>query len=296
MVRTNINDHFDANVLMNLADFAGNAQNKVLENAFIRYHHSDQFHVQVGQFRPFFGSEDLLPADIIKSLDFSNQYYLFSSSGWQSFQMGVSVYGNLNTEGKLPLHYYAGVYNGNNRNQPNDNDNCKNYYSRLEAELSKNCRIAMNGSIGSVENKGTDAWGGDFSAAIPLNSCFKLAVAGEYKEGTNVAEYACAADKSLPVGQYRNKGYYVYPNLRYQCDYPRLRSVELSTRYEYLQENYKINNNPRQLITPMVSLEFADDYFARLQVGCIFDLTKKSVPLSTYYDHKSAVVQLQVRF
>jgi hypothetical protein len=40
MVKTNINDHFDANILMNLAEFSGTVQNKVLENAFIRYHYT----------------------------------------------------------------------------------------------------------------------------------------------------------------------------------------------------------------------------------------------------------------
>jgi hypothetical protein len=296
MVRTNINDHFDANVLMNLADFAGNNQNKVLENAFIRYHYNDHLHIQVGQFRPFFGAEDLLPADLIKSLDYSNQYYLFSSSGWQSFQMGISIYGDLNTKGKLPFHYYGGVYNGNNRNQPTDNDNGKNYYGRLETDVLKDFRIAVNGTIGSVENKRTDAWGADFTAAFPLSRQFNLGVTGEYKEGTNVTEFSCDPDRILPVSKYRNKGFYIFPNLRYQCNHPRLRSVEFSTRYEYLRENYKTSDNPRQSITPMMSFEFADDYFARLQIGCVFNMFKDNVPLTTRYNHNSAVAQLQIRF
>ena len=95
MLRTDINNHLDANIMVNLADFSGNPQAKVLENAFIRYRFNSAFNVQMGQFRPFFGAEDIYPADIIKSLDYSNQYYLFSASGWQGFQLGITLYGEL---------------------------------------------------------------------------------------------------------------------------------------------------------------------------------------------------------
>ncbi len=37
MIKANINDHFSANILANFADFNGNASNKVLENAYIKY-------------------------------------------------------------------------------------------------------------------------------------------------------------------------------------------------------------------------------------------------------------------
>lgn len=295
--RANINDHFDANILMNLAEFSGNSNSRVLENAFIRYHRSRSFNVQFGQFRPFFGPEDMLPADIIKSLDYSNQYNLFGASGWQSFQLGAAVYGDLNTTGRVPFHYYAGIYNGNNRNQVNDNDDRKNYYGRIEADLAKNVRIGLNAAEGSwVDQKG-HAWGGDISATLPLSGRTKFELISEYKQGTNFAEYAAAkVDDRKAIGQYYNRGFYVFPNFRYECNLPRLRSVEFSSRYEYLQENYKINDNLRQTITPMVSFEFADDYYARLEVGCIIDMFDHNIPNSAQYNHTTGVLQVQVRF
>ncbi|WP_315815177.1 porin [Paraflavitalea speifideaquila] len=131
MIRANINDHFSANILVNFADFNGSPSNKVLENAYIKYSLNKYFNVQVGQFRPFFGIEDALPVDIIRTLDFSNQYYAFGRNGWQSFQVGLSVFGNIDQQGNL--RYFAGLYNGNNRNQATDDDDTKNAYARLEA-------------------------------------------------------------------------------------------------------------------------------------------------------------------
>lgn len=295
--RANINDHFDAAILLNFAEFSGNTANKVLENAFIRYHKSKAFNIQVGQFRPFFGPEDMLPADIIKSLDYSNQYNLFGASGWQSFQMGGAVYGDLNTKGKVPFHYYAGVYNGNNRNQTIDNDNRKNYYGRIEADLAKDFRLGVNAAKGSWVNQKGDAWGADVSAVFPLCNKLKLELISEYKQGTNFSAYAATPDpEKKGIDQYRNRGFYVFPNLRYECRLPRLRSVEFSSRYEYLDENYKINENLRQTITPMVSFEFADDYCARLEIGCSMDMYKHDIPNTVQYSHNTGVVQLQVRF
>lgn len=295
--KANINDHFDANILVNLAEFSSNPQNKVLENAFIRYHYSKALNFQVGQFRPFFGPEDLLPADIIKSLDYSNQYNLFGASGWQSFQVGFAVYGDLNPKAVVPLRYYAGVNNGNNRNQPTDNDNRKHYYGRLEADILKAITLGVNAGTGSAKNESANAWGADVTASMPLSSKCKFELMSEYKAGANFAEYLAATDETRkPIDQYYNKGFYVFPNFRYQIDHPRLRSIELSSRYEYLKENYKINDNLHQTVTPMVSLEFADDYYARIEVGCIIDMYDHNVPLSTQYNHNTGVIQFQVRF
>lgn len=136
MVKAAINDHFAANFMINFADFSTTPTGKVLENAFIKYTLNKHFNVQAGQFRPFFGIEDVVPVDLIRTLDYSNQYYAFGNNGWQSFQIGVTVLGAINKDDAKPLKYYAGVYNGNNRNQLTDNDNTKNLYLRLEKKFS----------------------------------------------------------------------------------------------------------------------------------------------------------------
>lgn len=296
MLRTDINDRLDANVMVNLADFSGNPQAKVLENAFIRYRFSPAFNVQMGQFRPFFGAEDIYPVDVIKSLDYSNQYYLFSSSGWQGFQLGITVFGQLKPA-KVPLRYYVGVYNGNNRNQAMDNDNGKNFYARLEAECFRHFTVGVNGAVAALEGESASAWGVDAAVLVPVADRLKLDLSAEYKQGADITAFKNADISARnPLGQYQNRGFYFFPNLRYEYKHPRLRSVEISSRYEFLDEDYHINRNQRQTLTPMLSLEFTDDYFARLQLGYtmeMFNHQTASIPKKKY---NIAVAQMQVRF
>jgi hypothetical protein len=296
MVQATINDHFSANILANLSEFNTDPTNKVLENAYIRYSLNKYFHVQAGQFRPFFGIEDAVAADIIRTLDFSNQYYAFGKNGWQSFQTGISIFGSIIPSGKL--RYFVGAYNGNNRNQSSDDNNTKNFYTRIEADPAEGCTIGINAGSGSLGQSGTgNALGADATAKITLSRKWDLLLMGEYKSGANFIEYnSSAGEPKLALNQFRMQGFYFFPTIRYNNNTRRLRAIEVSSRYEYLDENYKINSNARQTIIPNVSLIFADDFYAALQVGVSIDMYKKDVPLTTTYTRNLAYVQLQIRF
>jgi hypothetical protein len=169
-VKAQVNDHFSAALMMNFAEFNTNPANKVLENAFIKYSLNRHFNLQAGQFRPFIGIEDALPVDIIRTLDYSNQYYAFGANGWQSFQIGLSVFG--------------------------------------------------------------EKW--------------KLALGGEYKNGTTFTMFNSSTLNPKPsLSEFRMHGFYFFPILRYEPKRPRMRALELSSRYEYFDEQYKLNSNPR---------------------------------------------------
>ena len=296
MVKGDINDHFSANILANLAEFNSDPSNKVLENAYIKYSLNEYFHVQAGQFRPFFGIEDAMAVDIIRTLDFSNQYYAFGKNGWQSFQTGISVLGNVIPGGKL--RYFAGAYNGNNKNQSSDDNNTKNLYGRLEADFLKDFTIGINAGSGSIASSSIgQAYGADATAKIPLTKKFDLLLMAEYKTGANFLAYN--ADKQLlhpDINEYQMHGFYFFPTLRYNHESRRLRAVEFSCRYEYFDENYKLASNPRQTLIPNISLIFADDFYAAVQLGVAIDRFKNQVPLSTTYNHSLGYVQLQIRF
>lgn len=296
MVKANINDHFSANILVNFADFNSDPTNKVLENAYIKYSLNKHFNIMAGQFRPFFGIEDALAVDIIRTLDFSNQYYAFGKNGWQSFQIGLSVLGDVTNNGKL--RYFAGAYNGNNRTQPSDDNNTKNFYGRLEADIiAKDFTIAVNGGTGSLGASATgNAWGADATAKIDLSAKWHILLMAEYKSGTNFIAYNSSTLTPKPgIGQFRMQGFYVFPTLRYEYKRPRVRAIEFSSRYEYFDENYKLNSNVRQTLTPNISLIFADNFYAALQVGVSIDLYRKDIPLTTAYTNKLAYAQLQIR-
>ncbi|GGE71071.1 phosphate-selective porin O/P [Pedobacter psychrotolerans] len=296
MLKGDINDHFSANILANLAEFNSDPTNKVLENAYIKYSLNQYFHIQAGQFRPFFGIEDVIPVDIIRTLDFSNQYYAFGKNGWQSFQTGISILGNVIPGGKL--RYFAGAYNGNNKNQSSDDNNTKNLYGRLEADFLKGFTVGVNAGSGSMAASDIgQAYGADVTAKIPLSGKFDLLLMAEYKKGANFLAYN--TDKQLirpDLDEYQMQGFYFFPTLRYNHESRRLRAIEFSCRYEYFDENYKLASNPRQTLIPNVSLIFADDFYAALQLGVAIDKFKNEVPLSTTYNHNLGYVQLQIRF
>ena len=293
VVKGTVNDHFSANLLMNFAEFSSDPANKVLENAYVKYSLNSHFNVQAGQFRPFFGIEDVVPNDIIRTLDYSNQYYAFGASGWQSFQTGVAVFGNINKGGQL--RYYAGAYNGNNRNQANDNDNTKNLYARLEGDLLKGLTLGINAGQGSLGAGNGTALGIDFKGGLAMNSKWDVSLGGEYKTGTNFALYNTLTVKPI-LKDVRMQGFYIFPIVRYNANMRRVRAIDFSSRYEYFNESYKLAHNARQTIIPNASLIFADDFYAALQLGVSIDLYQKNIPLTTAYNHNLAYLQLQVRF
>lgn len=132
---------------------------------------------------------------------------------------------------------------------------------------------------------------------LPLSQRFTLDLTGEYKHGANISAYRNADKASAnPAGRFQNRGFYLFPNLRYDYKHPRLRSIEFSSRYESFDENFRLDRNKRQTLTPMLSLEFTDDYFARLQLGYtmeMFDHSTSAMPKKRY---NIAVAQMQVRF
>ena len=125
-----------------------------MENAYIKYTFNPKIAITVGQFRPWFGIEETYPVDIIKSLDWSNQYTEFGKLGWTSFQIGASVGGQMQL-GKIPFQYAVSVVNGNGKNQIDDNDNGKQYSTRLVFGLAPkyNFNLGLNGGVGEVFSK-----------------------------------------------------------------------------------------------------------------------------------------------
>lgn len=291
-VRAQVNDHFDASLLVNFAEFNNsNVSGKVLENAYVRYTLNDHFHLMAGQFRPFIGIEDYIPVEFISSLDFSNGYYTFGRNGWQSFQVGMAVYGDI----KKGFRYYAGANNGNGRNQVADNDNGKHVYARFEADMGKAITVGANAGVGTDHDARGNMMGADLRTEFNLTDRFKLSFKTVYKEGTNFALYDTLKVKPS-ITDIRIHNFYAIPVLRYELRLPRLRSIELSNRYEYLVESNHYNFNPRHTFTPMLGLEFADKYFACFQLGAIIDQYKHNIPQSSVYSHNTVVAQIQVKF
>jgi len=292
-----ISDRTDVVLLLNLADFKSDPANKVLENAYITYRLDRYINFKMGQFRPAFGLEDMYPVDVIKSMDYSNQYTAFGNNGWQSFQIGASIYGAV--QGEIPVKYEFSIVNGNARNQPMDNDNGKHFSSRVELGLQKSLKVKLgvNGGLATVHGSSVYASGADLSGVIPICKKWSLEVETEFKQGNNHALYygLDSAKRDGSVKQYQMRGMYFLPNLRYAINYHRLSSLEFSCRYEYFDRDFRHASNPRQTYTPMVSAEFLKTYNARIQVGVNIDRYKKNISGTTQYNNQLFIVQVQSR-
>lgn len=296
--KAQVSDRFTAAILINLAEFSGDTKGKVLENAYISYRWNDAFNFTIGQFRPSFGLEDLFPVDIIQSMDFSNQYYAFGSNGWQSFQIGVSMFGAFNKDSKVPMKYALSVVNGNNRNQPSDNDNGKLGTARLELGDMNKLSLGLNGGFGAVKRQSVYALGIDVSGVIPLAPRWDLQLQSEYKQGNNHQLYYALPDsvRKGGVGNYIMNGIYILPNFRYKINYHKLTSIEVSMRYEYFNEDEKNNGNARRSYIPMVSLAFLKDYGGRIQLGMQIDQYNKDISGTKTHNSNLLIAQVQCRF
>lgn len=293
--RFQITPRFDANVLVNLSEFKNDPQGKVLENAFMRYKLNDYVNLQFGQFRPFFGIEDLYGVEQHKSYYWSNQYNAFNRSNWMSFQLGAAFYGSLKPI-NIPLKYYFTVYNGNGRNVELDNDNSKDFSMRLESEILKGFTVGANFATTNFKRKNVGAYTFDLQTFHKLNNNWDLETESSYAYGYNLRDFMDAKVDVDKIKNYRMHGLYVLPLLRYNIHKPGWKGVELSCRYENLLENIDINPNPRTTIVPMVSFLFADNHAAKFSLVGIIDRYKHKMPGTNKYSQNQLLAQFQLRF
>ncbi|MGQ7944194.1 porin [Flavobacterium sp. WC2509] len=297
-LNTKLSEATEVVILVNLADFKSDPKGKVLENAYGKYTFNKYIALTAGQFRPAFGIEELVPVDIIKSFDFSNQYYEFGKNGWTSFQIGASATGALDI-GKIPVNYAFSILNGNGKDQEMDKDNGKQFSTRWVFQLSKEHKInlGLNGGIGKVFKEDVFAVGADITSDFKLNDRFSFDLQIEYKQGTNHNLYYSlpVASRTPNVADYQMRGVYFLPNLRYMVDYKKLTALEFSCRYERFDSSYKIDSNLRQTCIPMVSLEFGKAYTGRIEMGFEIDQFDKNIPDTSSYDDNLFLIQFQLR-
>ena len=290
-----ISDRINAVILVNFGDFTGNPQNKVLENAYIKYSVNDYVNFQFGQFRPQFGQEDNYPVDFVRSIDYSNQYYLFGSNSWQSFQIGATYFGEIkNTD--VPVKYYIGIFNGNNRNQVSDNDDGKIIPARIVVGLGKTTQLGASGGVGKNMGQKIWAYGADIDYKKQLDERWGIELVSEYKQGINSVAFFSQENPVIPVSEYAMRGIYVLPNVAYSIKNARLKSLEFAMRYEYLDSDFKQAGNSRQSYIPKISASFAEAYAIRVQLGLLMDRYERDIPNTTQYNTNRIICQVQARF
>lgn len=296
-LNANLTKNLSVVTLVNLADFKSDPKTKVLENAYAQYSVSRYFKFQVGQFRPAFGIEDSHPVDVVKSIDYSNAYYLLGQNGWQSFQIGAMASGSVDL-GKIPLNYSLSATNGNGKNTI-DNNNGKHFSSRLWLDINKKNKFTLGLSAGAGDEfeKSIYAFGLEGTYKINFTNKLSLDFQVEAVQALNQSLYfSTPEDKRLgSLKDYVMKDIYVLPNLRYVIGREHLQAVDFSMRYEYLDANAKLDSNPRRTLVPMASIEFLKDYGARLQFGVQIDHYKNDIPDTKTYSANLYFLQFQCR-
>jgi len=283
--------------LVNLADFRQDPKTRVLENAYAQYNVNRYLKYQVGQFRPAFGIEDSHPVDIVKSIDFSNGYYLMGTNGWQSFQVGAGISGSVDL-GKVPLNYSASMTNGNGKNKI-DNNNGKHFSSRFWFNLDEKEKFTLGFStgFGSENKESIYALGLEGTYRLVFSDKWSLQLQAEAIQALNQSLYFSTPEPQRlgPLNDYVLKNIYILPNLRYVIGKKHLQALDFSLRYEYLDANARLDSNPRQTLVPMASVEFLKDYGARLQFGVQIDNYKHNIQNTKVYDANLYFLQFQCR-
>ena len=289
-----LDDKISASVLVNLADFKNSPQTRVLENAFIKYAYNDYLNLYVGQFRPFFGLEDLYPYEFGRSYVWSNQYEEFGRNGWQSFQLGLAVTGYLKKIG-IPLNYYVSGVNGNGKNRTGDNDKSKDLTARVDYTFFKRFKLGVNGGFTDYKNQKANAYGADLEFEVPVADGWFFSMDAEYKNGTNFNLFTASEVPDKRLDDFRMAGIYTTPKIRYDLNWSRIKALEFSTRYEYFEQLTQ-NGNPRTTITPFFAMMLAEKYHAKVTLGVVFDRYQRQVDNSSQYNANFLFTQFQFKF
>ncbi|WP_442587532.1 porin [Pedobacter sp. AW31-3R] len=294
-VAGDISEKLDVYVRVNFGDFKGTPTSKVLEYAYATYHLNPYLNVRMGVFRPNFGREDDVATDFLKSFDFSNQYTAFDENGWMNYQMGLSIMGQVKA-GDIPIKYFAGVFNGNRRNNFTDDDNGKQFPARVEVDFSKNLQVGINGGLGKEYGASISAWGADVNFERQLSHRLHLEVESEFKQGNNQSLFFSQDIAGTSVSNYMMRGAYILPSVMYKVNSKEVKGFEASFKYEYFDPNFKRDGNVRQQYVPMVGVDFAEQYALRLQFGVVMDRYDHNIENTTQYNSNRFLTQLQIRF
>ncbi len=292
-----ITKNIDANVMVDLADMQKTPTlRKIIDFAYIHYNVSPGLQVMFGQFRPFTNAENRIAPQVIRTFDYTLGYYLAASMGWEGFQPGVAVYGQVPGCGTL-LNCYVGLSNGNGTANY-DNNNNKDAYIRLQSDLNKHISIGVNGGIGkggALAPKNGFMAGADFNSDFQLSDNVEMSVLAAYREGANWIDYAASA-APVSISQYRYRNFYVFPQFRFGIGDGTgvVKSFDFTVRYEYLNRNVKLNSNPESAITPLIGISFLKNYAATINVGMSINRFKVQDHANSLMNNNQMVMQCQV--
>jgi hypothetical protein len=219
---------------------------------------------------------------------------LWVNNYYASYQPGLMVLGTFNKD-KMPLSYYAGVFNGSDRSVAYDNNSQKNFVGRLEFTPVKGLRLGVAGQTAGIDKSITGGSGAfDISFIHDLTSKLNLIVEGEYISGTNVINYSSSSDTAKTIGDFKMTGYFGQALLRIKTASKFCKVFEVGGKYENTDPSNLNSNDAYSTITGGIGFIFLPDNDARLQLNIVQTNYEKEIA-GSQKNNLMFVAQLQLK-
>jgi hypothetical protein len=103
---------------------------------------------------------------------------------------------------------------------------------------------------------------------------------------------------TLGLDQYKFSNFYVYPQLRYnlQNTQKKIKSLDFTLRYEYLDRSTKFDSNPESSITPLLSISLLNNYAATISIGMNINQFNGQDYANNYMNNNQGVVNFKSRY
>jgi hypothetical protein len=137
-----------------------------LKDAFVEYRVTVPLRFTAGLHKMPFSREELIPVRRLKTAERTHANQAFSDAGYLGRDIGLTVAGDL-FEGRFPVSYAAGAYNGNRGRLSRDDNNAKQFAQRLTLDPLGWLSVGLNASQRNDSLTGllVTAWGGDVEVA-----------------------------------------------------------------------------------------------------------------------------------
>ncbi len=272
-----LNNHWSGVIRVQLPDLKTTTPGKTIELAYFEYKYNDQFKVRGGQFKTPMELDELTSHEDLRMIDRGTTSKIWVNNYYTSYQPGLMVYGTFLKE-KMPLSYYAGVFNGSDRSVAYDNNSQKNFAGRLEFSPVKGLRLGVNGQTAGIDKGITGGTaGGDVTFNRDLGSKLNLILEGEYITGTNLLSYSASVDTLKEVKDFKMSGYFGQALLRIKMENKWCRTFEIGGKYENTDLLNTSEIDAYSTITGTVGFIFLPDNDARLQFNLVQTNYQKEV-------------------
>ncbi|MCL5019171.1 MAG: OprO/OprP family phosphate-selective porin, partial [Patescibacteria group bacterium] len=254
------------------------ASQRVMRDVYVNFVFSNNLELKIGQFKIPFSREELNPASQLLVVDRGETNDLFTDNYYQSWDLG-SVFIVKNTSDRI--HLEVGLFNGQGKNKPRDNNHGKAVVGRITMQPHTNVEIALatihNPVSSYLFQSGHTEWArayeGDYHVDLG-----KWILEGECRVGDNWKAGPAAT-------MYGLQQFVLY---QYPYNHSFINLLEPGIKIEYLNKNHTINRNESWYYIPNMGFYFFNIF--RFQMDLIYTRLPGGKSITKF------AAQLQIKF